>query len=120
MPYRTSASVFVTTQFTNFHRWKDAPPTQHYLSNLHRHLFMVRFEISVGGLDREVEYHRLLAELDEYIKEGLMTNWDTGWSCEQMARMIADWMSALHPDRHLYACTVSEDGENGSTVELRD
>lgn len=114
-----SMSIFVTTEFIQFHRWTDAPPTRFYLSSLHRHLFQVRLEISVVHDDRELEYHTVLDQLNAFIHDELIVNWNVNWSCEAIATRVVYWISELYPDRSLYACTVSEDGENGSTVELR-
>lgn len=118
MNYNAYTSVFVTTKFVGFHRWPDAPEATSYLRNLHRHLFGVRVEVGVTGLDREVEYHDLLAHVNAYIANfGLQQ--PEGVSCEVMATDIVRWISKAYPDRYYYSVTVDEDGENGSTVELR-
>jgi hypothetical protein len=117
--FDSATSIFVTTEFIQFHRWAGAPPTRNYLSSLHRHLFGVRLEVSVAHNDREMEYHTVLEQLNAYIRQDLMRNWHVGWSCEDIASKIAHWLLELYPDRLFYACTVSEDNENGSTVELR-
>jgi hypothetical protein len=69
--------------------------------------------------EREVEYHTLLAQLNELIAGELVPGWNINWSCEAIALRIVSWLADKYPDRALYSCTVSEDGENGSTVELR-
>lgn len=114
-----ATTVFVTTQLVGFHRWPDAPSSVSYLSNLHRHLFKVRLEVSVEHEDREIEYHTILTQLDDFVHTYLANHWDVSWSCEAIASIMISWVADLYPGRDLYRCTVSEDGENGSTVERR-
>lgn len=117
MMYNAHTSVFVTTDFVNFHRWPDAPASRHYLAGLHRHKFKVDLELSVVHNDREVEYHTLLDQLGVFI-EHLKLNWDMSWSCEALAGQIVHWCREAYPDRDYYRASVSEDDENGSTVDL--
>jgi hypothetical protein len=69
--------------------------------------------------EREIEYHTLLDQLNRFVAEDLVRAWNTNWSCEVIALRIVSWLADRYPDRALYSCTISEDGENGSTVELR-
>lgn len=108
-----SATVWITTQFVGFHLWDDAPPHREYLRALHRHVFHVRVELSVAHDDREIEYHDLKDEVDGYIHRA---EWGPAWSCEAMARDLLDSLRLGHPGREFYQVTVSEDGENGSTI----
>lgn len=117
--YAQSASLFVQTEFIQFHRWQDAPVEVSYLADLHRHVFKVRLEIEVLDQDRELEYHTVLKQLGWMISEDLLRNWQIGWSCEHIADKILTWAIDEWPDRMLYRVTVSEDGENGSTLEAR-
>jgi hypothetical protein len=104
------------------HRWKDAPPSRAYLAAPHRHLFGVRVELSVDGLDREVEFHDLKdAVISELPDNRVVITDDTnpwlGFSCEHHARRIAGLLSSKYPKR-LIRVTVDEDGECGASVEI--
>jgi hypothetical protein len=82
-------------------------------------LFKVHLEVQVMHNEREVEYHDLLDWLNRLVAEDLVPGWNINWSCEAIALRIVSWLAERYPDRALYSCTVSEDGECGSTVELR-
>lgn len=101
--------VWITTKFAAFHRWASAPDPYAFLRDYHRHLFHVRLGVSVGHGDREVEFFDLKARLEEYLRESY-TGKQFELSCEQIASEI------LIRFRGCW-CEVSEDGENGATVE---
>lgn len=114
-------SVFITTRFEGVHCWPDAPdgPVEH-LRFPHRHEFHVRVEVVVEHDERAVEFLTLKAEVDEWLDENLsFRNPGVGvvdYSCEAMARLLWGWLrSKDYKPSHV---TVSEDGENGSTLSL--
>lgn len=104
-----STSVFVTTRFVGFHRWKDAPEQHAYLRNWHRHVFHVRLTVSVNHDNREVEFIDLKKQVDEYIACIFVLPGPFEHSCEQIARLLLDYFSASEVE-------VSEDGENGAIL----
>lgn len=115
-------SVFVTYDFVGHHRWPDAPTDVGYLAGSHRHVFGVRVEVSVDGDNREIEYHTLKRQLlnAQRMRFNLIENTneaDLGAkSCEMVAEIILEDVMSLYPERLFYRVTVTEDGENGSTV----
>ena len=112
--------IFVTTQFEALHSWSDAPQSESFLRNSHRHQFKVRLQIQVTGDDREIEFFALKKKLDKTIEATINKN-DAG-SCEQIARRIIKGLGNIYFDLtgRKIVCEVSEDGENGAIVEVPD
>ena len=105
-----TTKVWVTTQFEGFHRWQMAPENVAFLRDVHRHLFHVRLSVPVQDLDREVEFFTLKAMVDKYIAE----KWEGrvfNASCEMIA------IDLMEKFAEATMVEVSEDGENGGTVE---
>lgn len=102
-------TVWVTSSFTGFHCWKDAPEKTEFLRNWHRHIFHVKLGVQVNHGDREVEFFDLKERLDSF----LQTNYHLEYfyeSCEQIAEQIINRFQASFVE-------VSEDGENGARLE---
>jgi hypothetical protein len=102
-----------------WHRWPDAPDRRRYLRDPHRHLFHIEVAIEVRHDEREIEYHDLLdlcrrlwpdRELD-----GRAPGDCAAWSCETLARSLADRLGAIYPGRALQV-RVFEDGEVGALL----
>ena len=49
-----------------FHRWKDASGEVKYLSNEHRHIFVIRCSFLVSHGDREIEINTQQAKIEKY------------------------------------------------------
>jgi hypothetical protein len=105
----TITMVWVRTQFTGFHRWKDAPDEVAFLRDWHRHVFHVRLGMQVTELDREVEFFQLKAKVDSYL--AAYDGFRFEMSCEQLAALLQRDFGAVLVE-------VSEDGECGATVFL--
>lgn len=101
-------TVWVTTRFIGFHRWKDAPDEVAFLREWHRHVFHVRLEVPVRHDNRDVEFLLLKQKLENYISDTYSTR-KFEYSCEQIANNLLVQFQARE-------CQVSEDGENGATV----
>jgi len=106
-----SISLWCTFQFESWHRWPDAPDQFAYLAHPHRHMFHGRAEWPVSGFDREKEFIDLKHQAVAAVNWLTMHNDTSTWSCEQWAHSIADILKATR-------VTISEDGENGATVEV--
>ena len=112
--------VYVTHRFVGWHSWPDAPPERAYLSDHHRHLFHVRAEIESGHADRAIEFHDLLAVVQNACGNlGVESRYGgrdlASLSCEMIADLImravrANWQGSY------VSIDVSEDGENGARV----
>lgn len=101
-------SVWVTTQFIGFHRWKDAPDEVKFLRDWHRHVFHVKLGVPVDHNNRDIEFILLKDKLSYFISANFAKQFE--YSCEQIAEMIVTKFNGSF-------CEVSEDGENGALVE---
>jgi hypothetical protein len=112
-------TVIATFKEVGFHCWPDAPAEVSYLSNPHRHEFLIRVEARVGHDDREIEFHMLKREA----KLAMITAFDAAEqgsefqfghrSCEMIAQHL--YASIRYP---VSAIEVWEDQENGARVEF--
>ncbi len=109
--------VWITTQFAGFHMWTGAPAEISYLADMHRHIFKVRVEVLTkdGDEDRTVEFHTLKKATD-FTCQALLRGENVTWSCEEWAYAIGQALieSRSYP---VVSVEVSEDGENGATVD---
>ena len=100
--------IWISFEFEAWHCWPDAPTECGYLAARHRHLFKCRAWWPVSHGDRDIEFigqkHQAVA-----VVESLKAQAET-WSCEQ-------WASRLLGELGASKVEVSEDGENGATVE---
>jgi len=108
--------VFCTTRFIGFHYWAQAPEKSAYLRTPHRHEFRVRVDVSVGGSDREVEFHELRCFVDLFVAGNLKSTQEkpVSDSCEMMAAKIGDHL--LDIGLNIRKVEVWEDGECGGGV----
>lgn len=117
-------AVFATFQQAGMHHWPDAPDEHAYLRAPHRHVFHVRVEVAVGGLNRDVEFillkHNaqgaflLLAYAgDAQLYEGV-PNYGAR-SCEMLAQELKNVLEEGTQYR-ITAIEISEDGENGARL----
>ena len=113
MSTSNTAKIFCSFRRPGFHCWPDAPESHAYLRDLHRHIFHVEVALEVLHDDREVEFHWLLDQAE--------ARWDQ-WglqlghrSCEMLARELAEGLAMVRNRR--VRVVVSEDGENGASVE---
>jgi hypothetical protein len=115
--------VTAKTRFPGMHNWVDAPDSRNYLRDPHRHLFFVEATVEVTHGDREVEYHDLRDDIQEWIDSIPLYNDfpDTrdclGKSCEHLAASLAQY---LQNEKKLpvVGVSVSEDDEFISTIWL--
>lgn len=102
--------VWVTLQKEALHCWPECPFVEvEYLRRRHRHVFHIRCEIEVRHDDRDVEFIRwkqaIGCELDRL-------GYDLGrMSCEALAKLLLEKFQCCLVE-------VSEDGENGASVEV--
>jgi hypothetical protein len=104
--------IWITSQFEGFHRWKDAPDDVAFLRNYHRHIFEVRVEFLVSHDNRDIEFFQAKRKLEEVLNK----TWNGKQfedSCEMIASKIRKYFLAQ-------AVAVSEDGENGARIALKD
>src|SRR5262245_59965995 len=112
-----NTTIFITTQFEGFHRWKDAPEKFGYLRHWHRHMFHVKVWMEVNGNNRQIEFIDFKSQVDKHIRETYFNKKGDPvpfeWSCEQIAEQLLETFGA--------SCVeVSEDGENGAFVQVTE
>lgn len=112
--YRTR--ITVAAEFRAQHRWQACPHEDvAFLRDWHRHLFKVTLSVAVGHGDRQVEFFQLQALLREHVAvwEGQQVDMSCEMFAEDLMRVFVNLGYAVQE------VSVSEDGENSATVELR-
>ena len=110
-------SVFCTLQIEGIHNWPECPFEEvAYLRDPHRHIFHIKAYRAVEHSDRDVEFIMLKSAISKYIKNKYYDHKQSlcqfgAKSCEMLATELIDAFD-------LTQCEVSEDGENGSLVQI--
>lgn len=113
-------TVIITHRQIGFHCWPEAPATVDYLSDRHRHLFLIIVGWDVADDDRQVEFHLAQAQVRRMFLEVA----DFGHrSCEMIAKdLYADLIGSSDADGRTVPAPsfieVWEDEECGSRVEF--
>jgi len=85
-----------------------------FLAHPHRHIFHFRVAIEVFHNDREIEFIQFKRWLEGLYGEGII---ELDYkSCEMIADDLYDQIASRYPERKVMI-EVSEDGENGCTIE---
>ena len=85
-----------------------------FLGYIHRHIFHFNASIEVFHDDRDIEFIQFKRWLESLYADGtLQLDYK---SCEMICDDLAQQISNKYPGRKL-TLTVSEDGENGATIE---
>jgi len=114
-------TVWATHSFPGWHSWPDAPASRIYLASPHRHLFHVRADLEVEGLNRTVEFHDLLSAIRRACSAlGVNSIYGDGrdlgnLSCEMIARLVMDTIRSSWSGAYV-SVEVSEDGEAGARI----
>ena len=87
-----------------------------FLGVPHRHIFHFRVEIEVFHDDRDIEFIQFKRWLERLYGEDAVLDLNHK-SCEMIADDLAEQINARYPGRDM-TITVSEDGENGATIEF--
>ena len=118
MPDKKSLKkIFGTLEIEGVHLWKNCDIKEvSYLKNLHRHIFHVRAVKKVSHSDRDIEFINLKHQIknhisDKYYSPFMELNNFNEMSCEMIAEELISKFD-------LCLCEVSEDGENGSIIEV--
>lgn len=114
----TNTYIKVRTEFEGYHYYPNAGEIDSrikFLENEHRHIFKVEVKISVGHLDRELEFFLVKWALREFIQSGNQNH----KSCEMIATdILNNHLLPTYGERY-YEIVVSEDGESDGIVEYR-
>lgn len=84
-----------------------------FLAHPHRHIFHFRVAIEVFHNDREIEFIQFKRWLKGLYGDVLELDYK---SCEMIADDLYDQIASRYPERRVII-DVSEDGENGCTIE---
>jgi len=85
-----------------------------FLGNSHRHIFHFKVEIQVFHSDRDIEFIQFKRWLEGLFTTQMLELNDK--SCEMVSDELYHVIANRYPDR-VIRITVSEDGENGATVQ---
>ena len=85
-----------------------------FLGYPHRHTFHFKVQIQVTHNDRDIEFIQFKRWLENLYKEDILAL--DYKSCEMICDELADKINEKYPNRKM-TITVSEDGENGATIE---
>lgn len=109
------AQIHVRFSEQGFHSWPGAPARRIYLSNTHRHLFVVEVTTTVNHDDREIEFHDLRDQALALFRQQQNVDGNFGEaSCEMIARRLGADLARAHA--RSFTVAVFEDGEFGATV----
>jgi len=103
--------IFIKTSFAALHNWPACPFEEvRYLRRLHRHIFHVQAWFPVHHNNRDLEFIKVKQDINLWIRNKWEDQELIGISCEMMAE-------ALMNNFGCSKVTVSEDNENGATIE---
>lgn len=87
-----------------------------FLGTPHRHIFHFKVGIQVFHNDRDIEFIQFKRWLENLYSQGtLVLNF---LSCEMISDELYEQIASRYPDRDI-EITVSEDGENGATIQYK-
>lgn len=103
--------IITYNEIQGFHQYPDAPVSVGYLSNKHRHVFVIRCRAQVTHNEREIEINTEQDKIEASLKEkyGYPCNFEN-MSCES----IAEWLLQAHEE--LSYVEVLEDGYGGAAL----
>lgn len=106
--------IVTHNQIVGYHRWPDAPARFAYLSDSHRHVFVIRCKFDVTHTDREIEINDMQYQIENHLRERFGAASQAyinfrGMSCEDIAAYCIEKFSCT-------SCEVLEDGFGGAYV----
>ena len=121
---KSKSMIWVTFQKEGIHKYpaalddpKLATGDEYDVSFLgypHRHTFHFKIAIEVFHDDRDIEFIRFKRWLEKlYNKDVIQLDYK---SCEMICDELAETINKKYPNRRM-EITVSEDGENGATIQ---
>jgi len=85
-----------------------------FLANPHRHIFHFEVRIAVVHNDRDIEFIQFKRWLESQFDDGIL-QLDNA-SCEMISDELFEIIANKYPEREVII-SVSEDNENGSTIQ---
>jgi hypothetical protein len=121
---KTASKIWVTFRKEGLHKYPaalDDPKLAtggaddvSFLGYIHRHIFHFNVAIEVFHDDRDIEFIQFKRWLESLYSEGTLEL--DFKSCEMICDDLAQQINNKYPGRKI-TITVSEDGENGATIE---
>lgn len=121
---KTTSKIWVTFRKEGLHKYPaalDDPKLAtggaddvSFLGYIHRHIFHFNVAIEVFHDDRDIEFIQFKRWLESLYSEGTLEL--DFKSCEMICDDLAQQINNKYPGRKI-TITVSEDGENGATIE---
>lgn len=112
---KKSICINVSFEFAAIHCWPDAKGKHEYLKNPHRHIFKCQVSLEVFHNDREVEFLALKDQLNNFCSTKWADKNIGQMSCEMIAEELYSFIAISYLGRDVII-SVSEDGENGVTI----
>ncbi len=118
---RAKRMIFITFQKEGIHCYPAAATSQEladvsFLGSPHRHIFHFRVDIEVFTNDRDIEFIQFKRWCESlYSDNTLELDYK---SCEMISDDLYEQIASRYPDRDI-EITVSEDGENGATINYK-
>lgn len=104
--------VITYNQVIGFHSYPDAPESCIYLSERHRHVFIIHCEFEVSHNNREIEINTMQERLAVALQDEFGAPCEFGSSsCED----IAQWLLNRFPE--MSEAKILEDGFGGSVIQ---
>ena len=121
---KTNSRIWVTFRKEGLHKYPAALDDPNlatggaddvsFLGYIHRHIFHFTVAIEVFHDDRDIEFIQFKRWLEGLYADGtLQLDYK---SCEMICDDLAETINNKYPNRKI-EITVSEDGENGATIE---
>ena len=111
-------SVVYKVSVEGLHCWPDAKivfPEVSYLSDLHRHTFVIRCKVEVTHSDRDKEFIMESHRVSKYLTNKY---WDTDKRCLNFEYRSCEMLAEeILTEFELDECSVFEDDENGAIVK---
>lgn len=108
-------TVITQFQIEGFHKYPKAPKKVEFLSNNHRHTFIVKCGYKVTDLNREKEIFICRDEVNSYLIDSFGYPCDfENMSCEMIAKEILEFSL----EDGMIWCEVWEENTGGAKVEI--
>lgn len=109
------STVIIRFEIEGFHNYPNAPKEVEFLSNQHRHTFVVKCGYKVKDLNREREIFICREQVKKYIDKSFGTPCQfNAMSCE----MIATEILQFGIEGGMVWCSIWEENTGGAKVEL--
>lgn len=118
--------IFVTFQREGIHKYPGADTDPKlatkdeydvsFLGYPHRHMFHFKVAIQVFHNDRDIEFIQFKRWLENSFKDGTLQL--DHKSCEMISDELYTYIAGRYPNRNI-EITVSEDNENGATINYK-